>query len=178
MGDELQEHGCFFVSIHLAKRELVAVCNNLSCENFLVGTAVDFKQPFLLDSSDGELHAIGKALTLGLELDFDLRVFLFGISKLERFHLALRKASIGYLLEQGNGLDDVALSGSIGTINDTDLQHRNVVTLLCTGNMRRMGIALTSHKADLSLILDGIYIFKCSSKYHNNVIFLLMLMQR
>ena len=90
----------------------------------------------------------------------------------------MRKASIGYLLEQCNGLDDVTLSGSIGTINDTSLQHRNVITLLCTGNVRRMGIALTSHKADLSLILDGIYIFKCSSKYHNNVIFLLKQMQR
>ena len=76
MGDELQKHGCFFVSIHLAKSELVAVCSNLSGENFLVGTAVDFKQPFLLDSSDGELHAIGEALTLGLELDFYLRVFV------------------------------------------------------------------------------------------------------
>ena len=159
MGDEFQQHGCFFVSIHLAKSELVAVCSNLSGENFLVGTAVDFKQPFLLNSSDGELHAIGEALTLGLELDFYLRVFLFGISKLERFHLALRKASIGYLLEQGNGLDNVTLSGSIGSINDTSLQHRNVITLLCTGNMRRMCVALTCHKADLSLILDGIYIF-------------------
>ena len=178
MGDEFQQHGCFFVSIHLAKRELVTGSCDLSGENFLVGTAVDFKQPFLLDSSDGELHAIGKALTLGLELDFYLGVFLFGISKLERFHLALRKASIGYLLEQGNGLDDVAFSGSIGSINDTSLQHRNIVTFLCTGNMRRMCVALTCHKADLSLILDGIYIFKCSSKYHNNVIFLLMLMQR
>lgn len=159
MGDEFQQHGCFFVSIHLAKRKLVAGSCNLSGENFLVGTAVDFKQPFLLDSSDGELYAIGKALTLGLELDFYLRVFLFGISKLERFHLALRKISIGYLLEQGNGLDDVALSGSIGIIHDTSLQHRNIVTLLCTGNMRRMCVALTCHKADLSLILDGIYIF-------------------
>ena len=132
MGDELQEHGCFFISIHLAKRELVTGSYDLSGENFLVGTAIDFKQPFLLDSSDGELHAIGKALTLGLELDIYLGVFLFGISKLERFHLALRKASIGYLLEQGNGLDNVTLSGSIGTINDTCLQNRNVVTLLCT----------------------------------------------
>ena len=48
VGDELREHGCFFVSIHLAKRELVAVSYNLSGENFLVGTAVDFKQPFLM----------------------------------------------------------------------------------------------------------------------------------
>ena len=47
----------------------VQTCALPICENFLVGTAVDFKQPFLLNSSDGELHAIGEALTLGLELD-------------------------------------------------------------------------------------------------------------